>query len=88
MGKHRELSFFLNKVEVGNVGIYRSGNASGELEHHLILQHVDQIRELFNNTNLAFVRWLRGRVPKMTGHLLQHFMLVSAGRILAKALSR
>ena len=88
MREHGELSFLLDKVEVGNVGIYRSGNASGELEHHLIMRHVDQIHELFNNTNLSFVRWLRGRVPKMTGHLLQHFVLVSARGVLAKALSR
>ena len=37
MRKHRELSFFLNKVKVGNVSIYCSSNASGELVHHLIM---------------------------------------------------
>ena len=38
-------------------------------------------------THLAFVRWLCWRVPKMTCHLLQHFMLVSARGVLAIAFS-
>ena len=38
-------------------------------------------------THLAFVCCLRWRVPKMTCHLLQHFMLVSPGGILVITLS-
>ena len=82
MRKHGELSFFLDKVEVGNVSIYCSGNAGGELVHHLIINHlsshVNRLRELFS-AHLAFVGRLCGGVAKMVFHLRQHFVLVPAG---------
>ena len=56
MRKDRKFPFLLNKVEIGDISIYRGSNAGGELVHHLIAGEIGSYSII---THLAFVRRLR-----------------------------